>query len=319
MRRVCLLALLAILFFTSCTSSANWSEDPYDVYPEEKYLCALGYGDDINSAELDAKKALIELFALKAESKNERSLFEAYKDGSLSHSDIFASSLSTTSKVEELYGVQILEREVDKKKLSATALAVLDKKEAAKHYKQIVDSEGKVLLEMKNEIIASIGSFKGIKKANQYLEDIVPYNRHVATYNYLSSGNLTLISQSEAEKLLRDAKAALVFNVKVDGDYSRIIESDITKTLTSLGFRVSSLDTTTDVNVNVRWNDSDRGTLKEADYSAIISIVDKGSGKTLLAFTTKEREIHNSYSAAYSRAAKMIANTFDQKLKAELQ
>ena len=319
MKSISIIVLAFLLLLTSCVSSTAWTENPYDKYSEDRYLCALGYGKDMSSAELDAKKSLIELFALQAESRNEKSLLDAFRDGETSYREMFTSSLSTTSSVEELYGVQILERQEDKKSGECTALAVLDKRAAANHYRQLVDSEKNALAELKAVVEASIGTFESISNADLYLKLISPYNLHVATYNYLASENMSLISQAEGESLCRKAISAIVFAIKVNGDYSRIIESDMSKTLTSLGFRVSSLGTTTEANVNVSWNDGEMGVLKYAAYDASIFITDKDSGKTLLAFTTKEREIQKTYSAAYSRACKMIAQAFDEELRKALK
>ncbi len=319
MKKFAIILIAAALIFTSCTSSGKWADDPYKAYSQKKFICAVGYGDDMKSAELDAKNELIQLFALEMTSSSSRSVYDAQRDGASSYGELYTSSVTANSKAEELYGVQIREREQDKKTGACKALAVLDRDDAALHYKQLVESEKEQVKALRSEVQSGIGLFSNIAKAGQYKELVERYNLHVASYNYLADKKVDLASLAEAEKFESDSRSSIVVSIKVEGDVDGSVAAAIAKTFTELGFKVSDTGANAEAVINISWRDSENDQFKFANYVADVSVREIATDKTILVYTAREREGHLTKEGAISRATRVIAKNFDEKFKEALK
>lgn len=319
MKRLTIILITAALLFTSCASSGRWADDPYRSYSQKKYICALGYGDDMKSAELDAKNELIQLFALEMTSTSTRSVYDAQRDGASSYGELFTTDVTANSRAEELYGVQIREREQDRKTGECRALAVLDRDDAAMHYRQLIESEKEQVGKLRSEVQSGIGLFSNIAKAGQYRELVERYNLHVATYNYLADRKVDLASLAEAERLESDSRSSIIVSIRVEGDVDGSIKAAIARTFTEIGFRVSDSGANAEAVINVSWRDSENEQFRFANYVADVSVREISTDRTILVYTAREREGHMTKEGAVSRATRAIARNFDIKLKEALK
>lgn len=315
MKQILIVALLFLILLTAGASSK--STTVYD-YPQYKYLVATGHGKDIKSAELDAMNSLSQQFALEITSTTDRSYFENTSNDEVLSGDSFSSTVNASSKANELYGVTIAE---SKKESNGTysALAVLNKAEAAQHYLQLLKSERIEIISLCDEVRSGIGRFENVSKAVRYRDLVADYNLHAAAYNYLARGSMELISRTEADSLVDRSFNSIVLSVSVNGDVDGSIEAAIGNTLTSLGFRVAKFDARNRVDVDVSWRESSKGKMYYVNYIASVSIKDTITGETILEFIDRDREAHSTIENAYSRATRVIAKSFDEKIKAALK
>ena len=310
--------VVVFLFLMLFNAYAGKNSTASNYYPKEEYLVATGYGKDIKSAELDAKNSISQLFALEITSTTDRSAFEISKNDGVESGDSFSTTVNATSKANELYGVMIAE---SKKENNGTysAVAVLNKAEASQHYLQLVNSEREEILCLGNEVRSGIGSLGNTSKAVRYRELVADYNLHAAAYNYLAGGSIEHISRAEADSLVDNSFNSIVLSVAVKGDVDGSIEASIGNTLTELGFRVAKFDARNKVDVDVSWRESKKGKMYYVNYVATVAIKDTITGETNLEFIDRGREAHTTLENAYSRATRVIAKSFDEKIKAAIK
>ena len=139
MNKRILIFIAALLFaglLISCSSTA-WIMNPYRSYSQDKYICAVGRGYTPEEADLAARKELASLFGMTVQSTVSRTLIEtsAEKDGKTSESfgEYFTSTASMSVNADNLYGVEIAKRTVEKDG-TCVSLAVMEKKATTDFY-----------------------------------------------------------------------------------------------------------------------------------------------------------------------------------------
>ena len=166
MRKTIIAVLAALLFaglLVSC-SSTGWITDPYRSYTQDKYVCAVGRGYSPEEADLAARKELASLFGMTVQSTVSRTLIEtsAEKDGKTSESfgEYFTSTASMSVNADNLYGVEIAKRTVEKDG-TCVSLAVMEKKATTDFYLARMKSQGDEI----EALMASAPSYFGTSRA----------------------------------------------------------------------------------------------------------------------------------------------------------
>ncbi len=322
-RFLSVVSVVLVFLVLSCASSSApdsskkaeaWIDDPYTVYPESEYLCAIGFGDSISEAESNAINGLVAGFSLDISSTVQTSINEMSKAGGSKTESSYANDIIMKAEAEDLFGVQILQRAVDRQNGKNVALAVLRKSDASSHYRQLAEKEKAQLALLKMNVSTNIGKFSAVRDAEQYRELVDEYNTNASIYNYLASPKLQLVSKVEADRLVRDACSSISASIAIEDDAEGNLSSAISSVLTDRGFRVADADTTVRITGSVQWSESETDQFKFANYVVDISVTELSSGDTLFVYDARSREGHTSYESAKNRAIKKIAKAFDAKL-----
>ena len=135
MRRLIPFILVLVLVITSC-STTSWISNPYASYSRESYVAAVGYGDSADTADSNARAELASLFGLRVTSVTARTVTETLSD----YDESFMRANVSYADVDNLYGVEIAKRTVDKGGRHVS-LAVMEKKTTLEYLEGNVASE----------------------------------------------------------------------------------------------------------------------------------------------------------------------------------
>ena len=104
-----ILVLLSTLIIISCTTP-SWINNPYESYSRDNYVAAVGYGDTSDAADVNAKAELASLFGLRVSTMTVRTVTQSLTD----YDESFMMSNASYADVDNLYGVEIVKRIVDR-------------------------------------------------------------------------------------------------------------------------------------------------------------------------------------------------------------
>ena len=322
---IVLAVLLLAGLLASCSSTA-WTENPYGSFPQSDYVCAVGRGKNADEADLAARKELASLFGMTVQATVSRTILETStdRDGNKSDSfgEFFTSTASMNVTADNLYGVEIAKRTTEKDG-TCISLAVMERKATTDFYLARLKSDGEEIQFLKASIPSLIGTMKAVEDAANLVRKSNDYNTSVVMCNYLSGGDIPFISLAEGYELHRKAREAVVLEVNVEGDDSGAVKSAVSKIFTDAGLAVSNgtMKPTAKAEVSIVWRESaGTGVASSfifADYNADVSVIDLAGNQTLLVFSTKGKEGHQSYEGAKARATTGLVNTIEGNFRAQ--
>ena len=329
MNKRILIFIAALLFaglLISCSSTA-WILNPYRSYSQDKYICAVGRGYSPEEADLAARKELASLFGMTVQSTVSRTLIEtsAEKDGKTSESfgEYFTSTASMSVNADNLYGVEIAMRTVEKDG-TYVSLAVMEKKATTDFYLARMKSQGEEIEALKASAPSYFGTMRGVKEAASLVRKTNDYNTSVVMCNYLSGSEIPFKSLADGYSLHRQACESVVLEVNVEGDDSGAVKSTVSKIFTNAGFAVSNgtLVPNARVAVTIVWRESaGTGVASSfifADYNADVSVIDLAESETIMVYSTKGKEGHQNYESAKARAVSVLVSTLEEEFKASM-
>ena len=320
------LVLSTILLLASC-SSTSWTTDPYKGYDKGEYVCAVGRGATMEEADLAARKELASLFGMQVQSTVSRPYMESSieRDGTNTEgsSELFTSMASSTVNVDDLYGVEIAKR--TSKDGECISLAVMERKTTSEHYRSKLDSSLQRLQSLEDDVLENIGTLKALERSVEYVRLCNECNVSTVMYNYLSGDSLPFVDMSKGYGLHDKALKAIVLEVDVMGDDSGAVKASIGRILTDAGLSVynGSLTPTAKVVVEITWSEQ-KGTgvassFTFALYNADVSFVDIAGSEAVMVESFKDKEGHQSFEGARSRAVSAIVKELDSKLSSVLK
>lgn len=319
-----LIVLFAFMLFSCATGKDAWVKDPYSMYPQSDYVCAVGYGHNPEEAAINAKRELASLFGMSIEAVTKRSLSEEYRDNGIgiseTYSELFSSDTQTTVFVDNLFGVRIAEEiEKDGKFI---ALAVMEKAPTIAQYRKELPFMKNALVENESSIAANSGSFYSIGMANDYYKNVEQYNAHVGIYNYLSGADYEYYDLSKAQKVVIDASSLVSLSVDVEGDESGAVNAALSEVFTDNGFRVLDCGSnpTSVASVKIAWSEFKGigNPFTFANYNVKVSIYDTDSGKSVFVYDFEGKEGHQTFDGAKTRAIRNITEIIENEFKEKL-
>lgn len=329
MRKTIIAVLAALLFaglLVSC-SSTGWVTDPYRSYAQDKYVCAVGRGYSPEEADLAARRELASLFGMAVQSTVSRTIIEtsSEKDGKTSESfgEYFTSTASVSVNADNLYGVEIAKRIVDKDG-TCVSLAVMERRATTDYYLARLKSDGEEIEALKASIPSYFGTMRGVKDASTLVRKTNDYNTSVVMCNYLSGSDLPFKSLADGYALYSQAQDDVVLEVQVEGDDSGAVKSAISKIFTNAGFAVSNGTQTSTARtaVTIVWRESaGTGVASSfifADYNADVSVIDLAGNETIMVYSTKGKEGHQSFEGAKARATSGLVAALEEEFKASM-
>ena len=317
--------LLLAGLLVSC-SSTSWIKDPYGTYSQSDYVCAVGRGKNVDEADLAARKELASLFGMTVQSTVSRTILETSMNREGNKSDSFGEFFTSTAfmnvTADNLYGVEIAKRSTEKDG-TCISLAVMERKTTTDFYMARLKSDGEEIQFLKASIPSLIGTMKAVEDSATLVKKSNDYNTSAVMCNFLSGGDIPFVSLAEGYELHKKAREAVVLEVNVEGDDSGAVKSAVSKIFTDAGLAISNgkLEPTAKAEVSIVWRESaGTGVASSfifADYNADVSVIDLAGNQTLLVFSTKGKEGHQSYEGAKARATTGLVNTITGNFHAQ--
>ncbi len=269
-------------------------------------LCAVGTGDSRIQAEVNARAELAKIFQNKI-SATFKSKLEAV--GSSVSDDLSEEIIETTQMA--LDGVEIKKHHEDK--LNFYALALIDKKKAAKGFKTEITK-------LDNEIDAYMKDSSGstVVKAEKAF---IKRESLAKNYEFLSGGTIhSKITFEQIFKNKRDVLGKIIAHVYLDEDEPKPVESLLVTLLTEAGYKVTtgkerSKYATHTVTGDIVADKKHMNVDGFEKFDIIINLSAKNSSKVEtghLNFTAQETG--RNYSQAYAKAEEKIKGYLKENL-----
>lgn len=301
--------------------------NPYTEYPADTYVCALGFGDSVASADLNAKAELASLFGIGIRSTISNTIKESstQRNGNAmnSFSEFFSSESYITVSADNLIGVQIAKRTKDRAG-DCVSLAVMERKTTAEYYLSRIQANRSIIDALVTSASLKTGSLTAVLDAVDAVRKANELNLEIAVYRFLSGNVFEYLRISEVRDVYRNAMEALSLIVSVEGDETGVIRTALAKVLTEAGFSVSNdIDKPSAcVVATIAWKQSaGTGSAESfvfADYQIDVSMVDLHDGGTLVVLSDRGKEGHQTFDGALARAKKDIEAFLNERLKTAL-
>ncbi|CEM60705.1 hypothetical protein DWQ65_07760 [Treponema phagedenis] len=303
-----------------------WVTDAPNVYPEERYLTALGTGQSRKEAEVGALEALAAIFDRKIsiETQAELNYTSSVTDGQsekVNKTKNVGQNVSISTNVDDLIGVEIKERWLSPDG-THYALAVLDKSKTASAYMEKINANERTIAELTQIPDTDKNTIREfIRYRSAYL---------VAAENAIYRARLSVIKPSahalakekgmtaQSLKLkCMDVAKNIHIVISVDGDNHGKIKSAFAKVLSAEGFNTST-------NENPNYTLVAKLSLADGEvqannkilvrYSLDAEFTETGSSTVLVPYSVSGREIHLAKSSAdnkiFTGLEKKIQNDF---------
>ncbi len=307
--------LLATMWLPGCKmmggGAPGWMENPKTVYPEARYLVAVGEGDTRRAAENAAAANLSRIFEAHIES-DERLLDQSHETGkSFERTTDFTTDINILSS-QTLYNIQHAEAWGDPNG-RYHAVAYLERGETARIYRDKIAKETttiQFLLAQSEQTNNRLKKYALLRNAArhaaenkillQQLKVIHPPSMASAAPDY---------SEDTIRKALADAARQIRVDIDIDGDNDRRIGSCIEELITHYGFIVGR-PSTLNIAGRVEVRDTGRRTanLVFVRYELNVQIKD-ASNDILVSLSEKGREGHISMDEARIRAFRTLEDS----------
>lgn len=323
--RLTLIIATALVLTTGLVSCST--TDPLkkaeEIYPDNEYVKALGYGRTQEEADTNALSNLSTIFGAQIETNTVLGTKERNKDGETKHEDFFSSATSISSRIDNLFGITIPERGKDKN--GFYSLAILEKKSTIHNSKEKLKDTEKEITNLEKEAYEAIGTLPAISYGVSLVSKVENYNTLAMTINYLNSENNPLMSLAKAKAILSEATNSVLIYIDVTGDVNGIVEGRVSDSLTSKGFSITKDKERAQANliITIHWVES-KGTGVAEDfvfqeYSAKASLEDTNSNKTIFSCSESGKEGHVTFEGAKMRAIENASEAISSKLEEEMR
>ncbi len=319
MRKLIPFILVCILVITSC-SSTSWIGNPYASYSREIYVAAVGYGDSADTADSNAKAELASLFGLRVTSVTARTVTESLT----SYDENFMRANVSYADVDNLYGVEIAKRAVDKDGRHVS-LAVMEKKPTLEYLEGNIVNERNAVERLYALVAETTGTLTGLENARSLVTSVSDYNTHIAMINYLSGKNEEYLDEKSASDKWQEARDSVSIAVSVSGDDSGAVKGKLLSLMTACGLRVADNpeDAASSVECSIDMREIQGSGVASsfvfAEYDAVITMADSASGKTILSYSYNGKEGHSNYTSAVTRALKDLCGKISSSLGEEMK
>lgn len=308
---------LSVVLISGCRSFTGgtpaWVENPKSVYPESKYLVAVGDGDTRRAAENAADANLARIFESHIES-DERLVDQTRETGkAFERTTDFTADINILSS-QTLYNIQHAEAWLDKTG-RIHAVAYLDRRETAAIYRGKIDEQTSRV----RSLLANAGPTDNPLKRYATLRAA---NRHAAEAQYLLSqlkvihprsvpGVTPEYKQSDITKAVAETAKQIRVQIDVDGDDQRRMTSCLEELITRYGF-VAGTPEVLKIDGRVAVNDTGQRTadLVFVRYELAVQVKDT-EGNVLISINEKGREGHVSLTEARVRALRTLENAIN--------
>jgi hypothetical protein len=316
-------SLLGILFFAGACAGApraetgtgrgpDWVYNTTAVYPEDRFVSAVGYGLDRESAEKNALGALVAVFGQAVEGETNaayrysRAVSEGFID--MGEESEIESAVKTSFAMDTLVGAEIADRWVDNRE-THYAVALMERMRGGILYRGLIDSN--------EEIIRNLTALSG-EELNT-LDACARYNlaATVADANAVFINVLSVLNPASALALRDESRPGEYYRlrareiaknipvaVQVDRDPAGRIGAAFARVLSDAGFRTGSVPSryVLEVSLSLPEVDLPQNPNKFVRYIVDAGLRDTATGQILFPYNINGREGHTTLSEAENRA-----------------
>ncbi len=298
----------------------GWVANPKSVYPENRYLAAVGAGDTRRAAENAAAANLARIFEAHIESA-ERLLDQSRETGSsFERTTDYSTDINIVSS-QTLFNIQHAEAWQDGKG-RIHAVAYLDRRETAAIYRDKIDGQTTLvnfLLANARETGDLIKKYATLRAAARHAAENSQLLKQLKVIHPPSvPGSTPSYTESKIQRALADTAKRIRVQIKVEGDDHQRITSTLEDQVTRYGFVVGK-PAVLEIDGRVAVTDTGQRTadlvfvryalalqVKEADGTVLVSLNDKG------------REGHVSLEEARARSFRTLENAIQSTGNARL-
>ncbi|MEA3500460.1 MAG: hypothetical protein U9R41_05520 [Candidatus Marinimicrobia bacterium] len=334
------LLLISLLIFNCSQTGQNlgsanaksdkrpvWMDNPHKLYPDSKYLVAIGAGDTRQDAENIAAGNLSRIFESKV--KVDHTMKERYK--SLSKGTEFVSEELTTESNENvniksdqsLVNVKFGKSYIDKM-ARIHVLAYLNRAETASIYAGKINTANNQILyfsdksEKSNDILeqyAYLNAAMILSLNNKMLLDQLQVISH-ADYKVINANKG--YDHNEIKNMVSDLAQKITFSVNIKNDPDDRVKVLLEEIIGELSFNLSN-DPILNIDGKVSYEDLDlqRGNLKFVGWELNIKMTNNADD-VLITIVEKGREGGLDNAGAKRNAVKQIGKIINKKFKKQL-
>ncbi|MDR1375028.1 MAG: LPP20 family lipoprotein [Treponema sp.] len=290
----------------------EWVYAPDSAYPENRYISAVGYGTDRESAEKNALGSLVAIFgqSVAGETMASYRYTEAVNGGliDMREGSEIDSAVKTSFTMDTLIGAEIKDRWFDEK-VTHYAIAVMDKMKSAMLYSDLIESNQRV-----------IQNLTAIPEADRYSFDAYAQYElaaDIADANTVFVNVLSVLSPASASAFRNELRQGddyrlearrvsqnIPVAVNVANDKNGRIRSAFAAVLSGEGFRTGGGDARYVLDVDLSMGEAElpQNPNKFVRYIIDANLRDMVSGAVLIPYSIEGREGHTSLSEAEVRA-----------------
>ncbi len=321
---------VSLLFIIACAgqkviaqkSRPAWIDQPGSTYPESEYIVAVGSADNLKDAENAALGNLAKVFSV--EIKVDETLVNRYveKNGDVSGSALLIGKTDTKT-IQDLKNIQIARTFFSKSEGLYYALAVLDRKQTARIYRQeIQDNTIKIKDDMEKYQLQP-HSLLRLKYINRALQTAKVNAALTERYKIITAGQ-SLPDLYPLQKL-SDLQAKELGNIGISIAPQNSMDNDVENYLKNLigkiGLKISGQPS--DLNMRYRLESKpmqiNRPNMYALKWNITIDLINKMSDQGKHTFSFGKRTVSINRDQAEMRMKKAIQKWINTKFKQDLQ
>lgn len=312
------ITLLGLTMLTGCLSSnrePDWVANPKTIYPDERYLVAVGAGDTRRAAENAAAASLSRIFESRIES-DERLLDQSRETlGSFERTTDFSSDINILSS-QTLYNIQYAEAWKDPAG-RYHVVAYLNRRDTAEIYRDKIDEQTsrvnflRANAELSDDKI--LKKYATLRAANFHALEADLLLRQLKVIHPRSVPDSTpSYSLNQLRKALADTAKQIKVNIEVEGDDDRRMTATLQDFITRYGFVIG---TPAVLDIQARINVDDTGEREQelvfVRFELLLQITDQNDD-VVVTVRDKGREAHKTMEQARTRSFR----TLEQSIQA---
>ncbi|MDR0589555.1 MAG: LPP20 family lipoprotein [Spirochaetaceae bacterium] len=294
MKKIISLVFLVNLSFAYVNAQIkpSWVDRPSSIYPDSRFVSAVGGGGDRRQAETNALGALTAFFKQSVSSRIRMIESEIEVNGRSTSSSLNLSSIEAAAALDTLIGAEIKNTWNDPINGVWYAVAVMEKAQCGALY---TGELNKTIREINTLIAISDGvSFETISKCQAAQKLAAQADVYATVLALLDGPN----RQQEVSELtariagtMNDAKAIPV-DVRVNGDINGRIKAAFAGAFTSLGFRTGNRNSRFALEVTTTFTPAPQGRYFNTRYTVDAVLKDTRTGAELFTYNIGNRESH---------------------------
>jgi len=314
--KTCISLFIGVLLFAGCQSTSHppkWLSNPKSVYPENRYLVAVGEGDTRRSAENDAAGNLSRIFESRIES-TERLFDETHETTtSFNRTSDYSSAVNIKSD-QTLYNIQFAEAWQDQKG-RIHAIAYLDRRKTADIYREKINKLAAqvhfFIAQAQNERDL-LKKYAALRSAVHRSTEVTQLLRQLKTIHSPSVPSTTpSYNPNKIKKELAETARKIRVQIHVQGDEGNRMKTVLEEIITHYGFVIGKSPTLLcSGTVSISDTGQRNANLVFLRYTFVIKLQTTDS-TTLLSLHEKGREGHINKPEARIR----IFRTLEQTIK----
>ena len=315
---------IASMVLAAATEQPGWINNWSSYYPEDSYICAVGYGKSRSSADQDGLSQLAAFFGTSVSTHTTMSATsvstssENYSDDS--YLNLFASGSTLSVNVSNMVGTSFRERWDNGE--DYYSLAVIDRKKTKEYYYSQANNSANSIKQAFNMNMSEI-SFVNFYLVRNISDSLVKYDEAMRILSVVAPPLASLAEKIPARNEISALIEKLNYNagvsVECNDEAWQYLSDDFYSVLSSHG--ISILDETSrfviSIKISIEPTNVLGNDLKFVSYSISVSIRDQVQNKNIFTWKSSGREGQLTYDAAEVRAIiamrKKFSGDFDQK------